>query len=79
MDQPCPNCAKMREERDAALNALAVEREKVNAILLSQKLPEPPPPKPIRYWAVDVINDGLKRVMPWPHKGVRALIGALRR
>jgi hypothetical protein len=69
----------MREERDAALNALAVEREKANAILLSQRLPEPPPPKPIRYWAIDVINDALKRTLPLPQKGLRALIGSLRK
>jgi len=83
MEQPCPQCEplvrKLREERDAALLAVAVEREKANAILLSQKVPTPPPPKPIRYWAVDAINDGFKRALPLPHRGVRALLKALRK
>jgi len=79
METSCPECRKLREERDAALLQVAIEREKANAILLSQKLPEPPPPKPIRYWAVDALNDGFKKVLPLPHKGVRALIKALRK
>ena len=78
MDEPCPNCAKLREERDAALDAVAVEREKANAILLSQKLPPPPPEKPVRYWAVDVINDGLKK-LPLPRESLRALLQKLRK
>ena len=79
VEAPCSSCARMREERDAALDALAVEREKANAILLSQKLPESPPPKPLRYWAIDALNDGIKRALPLPHKGVRALLGMLRK
>ncbi len=79
MPAMCPDCEKMRRERDEALNAVAVEREKANAILLSQKLPEPPPPKPIRYWAVDALNDGLKKALPLPQKALRALVGALRK
>lgn len=70
---------KLREERDAALNAVAIEREKANAILISQKPPPIPPPKPIRYWAVDTLNDAFKRLLPLPQKGVRALIEKLRK
>ena len=85
---PCPQCEQLRaglraarEERDAALLAVAVEREKANAILLSQMkaVPEPPRPKPLRYWAIDALSDGLKKALPWPHAGVRAAARLLRR
>ena len=85
---PCPHCEQLRaelravlEQRDAALLAVSVEREKANAILLSQirAVPEPPPEKPLRYWAVDAISNGLKRALPWPHAGVRAAARLLRR
>jgi hypothetical protein len=82
----CPECERLRarvrelqDERDAALLSVSREREKANAILTSQVALAPPPPKPIRYWAVDLLNDGVKRVLPWPHAGVRAAAALLRR
>lgn len=82
----CPECERLRvrirelqEERDAALLSLSKEREKANVILTSQVAVAPPPPKPIRYWAVDLVNDGIKKVLPWPHSGVRAAAALLRR
>ena len=88
MTTPCPDCERLRAElraaraeRDAALLAIAVEREKANSILLGQTraVPEPPKAKPLRYWAVDALSDGLKRALPWPHAGVRAAARLLRR
>ena len=83
---PCLRCEQLRaelraarKERDAALLAVAIEREKANATLLSQAVPEPPPPKPLRYWAIDALSDGLKKALPWPHAGVRAAARLLRR
>ena len=85
---PCPQCERFRaelraarEDRDAALLAVAVEREKANAVLLgqTQAVPAPPPEKPLRYWAVDALSDGLKKALPWPHAGVRAAARLLRR
>jgi hypothetical protein len=82
----CPECERLRvrihelqQERDAALASVSREREKANAVLASQVAAAPPPPKPIRYWAVDLLNDGIKKVLPWPHAGVRAAAGVLRR
>ena len=77
----CPDCERLRAqlrearaERDTALLSVAVEREKANAVLLSQlaAVPAPPPQKPLRYWVIDTLSDGFKRALPWPHKGVRA-------
>ena len=81
MSEDCPNCKAMRDERDEALRLVAIEREKANAILLSQSaaVPAPPPPKPLRYWIVDVLNDGMKKALPWPQAGVRAAVRFLRR
>ncbi len=62
-----------REERDAALLAVAKEREVANAILASQVAPKLGP-KPIRYRAVDALSDGLKKALPLPHAGVRAAV-----
>src|SRR6267143_5634684 len=79
----CAECDRLRaqlrrvlEERDSALLSLARERERANAILLSQVAlgplpPGPPPPKPMRYWAVDLLNSGIKKALPLPHAGVR--------
>lgn len=84
----CPDCEHLRaelraarQERDAALLAIAVEREKANAVLLGQTraVPAPPPEKPLRYWAVDALSNGLKKALPWPHAGVRAAARLLRR
>jgi len=84
----CPECERLRaairelrEARDAALLSLARERERANAILLSQVIPPPPPPppKPIRYWAVDLLNTGIKKALPLPHAGARAAMQFLRR
>jgi hypothetical protein len=86
--QSCPECEQLRlqvrqarEERDLALLSLAKERERANAILLSQvAIPEPPPvPKPVRYWAVDLLNSGLKRALPLPHAGARAAMELVRK
>ena len=80
----CSNCEqlraeirKAREERDAALLSVARERERANAILLSQVI-APPAPKPMRYWAVDLINSGIKKALPLPHAGARAAVRFLR-
>ena len=82
----CPECEQLRaqvrelrEERDAALLSVARERERANAILMSQVAPALPEPKPIRYWAVDMLNSGIKKVLPLPHAGVRAAAQLLRR
>jgi len=87
----CAECERLRaqlrqvrEERDAVLLSLARERERANAILLSQVAlapspPAPPPPKPIRYWAVDLLNSGVKKALPLPHAGVRVAVQFLRR
>ncbi len=87
----CPECDRLRaqlrelqEERDAVLLSLARERERANAILMSQVAPAtprpvPPPPKPIRYWAVDLLNSGVKKALPLPHAGVRVAMELLRR
>lgn len=68
MTEPCPHCAQMREERDAALNALAAEREKLNALVLAQ------PSLPLRYLAADAVNDRLRR-FPLPQRILKALVG----
>ncbi len=82
----CPNCEelraqarKARKERDAALLSLARERERANAILVSQVAPAPVGPKPMRYWAVDLLNSGIKKTLPLPHAGARAAVRFLRR
>lgn len=84
----CAECERLRaqlreirEERDAALLSLASERERANAILVSQiAVPVPPPtPQPVRYWAVDLLNSGIKKALPLPHAGARAAIQFLRR
>ena len=84
----CPQCERLRaqlrelrQERDAALLSLAEERARANAILISQiAFPAPAePPKPARYWVVDVLNSGMKRALPLPHAGARAAIEPLRR
>jgi len=82
----CPECERLRaqlrmlqEERDAALTSVAKERERANAILVSQVAPAPPAPRPIRYWAVDLLNSGIKKALPLPHAGVRAAAQYLRR
>jgi len=82
----CPECEqlradirKLREERDAAFLSLARECERTNAVLMSQVAPASPPPKPIRYWAVDLLNSGVKKALPLPHAGVRAAAQLLRR
>ena len=86
--EPCPQCETLRadlrearDQRDAALLAVAVEREKANAVLLSQlaAVPAPPAEKPLRYWVVDAISDGFKKALPWPHKGLRAAARLLHR
>ena len=81
----CPECERLRaqlrelrQERDAALLSVAKERERANAILVSQMSPPPQPPKPIRYWAVDLLNSGIKKALPLPHAGVRAAAQFLR-
>src|SRR5262249_19670777 len=77
----CAHCEHFRAalaERDAALLALARERERANVIVLGQIAPARGP-KPIRYWAVDAINDGLKKALPLPHAGVRAAARWLRK
>ena len=72
---------ELREQRDAALLGVARERERANAILLSQMAPlaASRQPKPIRYWAVDLLNSGIKKALPLPHAGVRAAARFLRR
>lgn len=84
----CPDCERLRaqlqvlrDERDAALLSLAEERERSNAILVSQvAAPAPPAPqKPVRYWAVDLLNSGIKKALPLPHAGARAAVQFLRR
>jgi hypothetical protein len=84
----CPECERvraqlrqLREERDAALLSLAEERERANAILVSQiAVPVlPAAPKPVRYWAVDLLNSGIKKALPLPHAGARAAVQFLRR
>ena len=74
-DAKCSECEAARRERDEALLALAREREKLNALLLAQPQPRA---KPMRYWAVDVLNDGVKKALPLPHAGVRAVARLLR-
>jgi hypothetical protein len=70
-----------QDERDTALLSLARERERANAVLLSHVAPAfpPAPPKPIRYWAVDLLNTGLKKALPLPHAGARAAFELFRR
>jgi hypothetical protein len=84
--EDCPNCEllrhqlrELREERDAALLLVAKERERVNAIMMSQVAPVTPLPKPIRYWAVDLLNSGIKKALPLPHAGMRAAARFLQR
>lgn len=67
----CSECEALRKQRDDALLALAREREQLNALVLAQPQPQE---KPLRYRAVDFLNDGLKRALPLPHKGVRWLL-----
>ena len=82
----CPECEllrsqlrELREQRDAALLLVARERERSRAIVISQAARAPPQPKPARYWAVDLINSGIKKALPLPHAGVRAAALFLRR
>ncbi len=82
----CPKCEelraearKARAERDAALLSLARERERANAILASQVSAAPSGPRPMRYWAVDLLNSGIKKALPLPHAGARAAVEFLRR
>jgi len=82
----CQECERLRaqvralrDERDAALLSLAKERERVNTVLMSQIAPASPSPKPIRYWAIDLLNTVIKRALPLPHAGIRAAAQFLRK
>jgi hypothetical protein len=72
---------RLREERDAALLSVARERERANAAIVSQSVPvlAGSGARPIRYWAVDALNNGLKRALPLPHAGAKAALEFLRR
>jgi hypothetical protein len=61
------------EERDTALLALAKAREVASAVLATRVAPNYGP-KPIRYRAIDAVNDGLKKALPLPQAGVRAAV-----
>ena len=82
----CSQCEALRrqlrevlEQRDAALLSVARERERANTVLTSQVSFNAQAAKPIRYWAIDWLNEGLKRSFPLPHAGMRAVVHVLRR
>jgi len=81
----------LQAERDELWLSLAKERQRANAILLSfphAEKSEPivappiiiyadPGPQPLRYKVADMVNNGMKRLLPFGHGGARQTVQRL--